>query len=198
MTEAALIILHNYQTPEVYLSGRKFRLAGVINLKLLRQVFLNGGQWADKWRSVHNLGVNGCIVCGMIRIDSLQITSEILDLIADIDEFKGAWRALGKLAPARLCALRRVAIIESIGSSTRIEDSRLSDPEVERLLLNLQIKSFETRDKQEVAGYAGIMEPVFSSWQDIALTDNHIRQLHRDLLTHSEQGGGRGTWHELR
>ena len=85
----------------------------------------------------------------MLKTDSIQITPEILSLIARIDEFKGAWRALGTLAPDRLSALRRVATIESIGSSTRIEGSRLSDREVERLLSNLQIKSFATRDEQE-------------------------------------------------
>src|SRR6266850_2438934 len=68
----------------------------------------------------------------MIRADSLKITPEILALIAKLDEFKGAWRALGTLAPERLSALRRVATIESIGSSTRIEGSKLSDREVEK------------------------------------------------------------------
>lgn len=127
----------------------------------------------------------------MLVIHTVQITPEVLKLIAGIDEFKGAWRALGTLAPDRLSALRRVATIESIGSSTRIEGSRLSDRDVERLLSNLQIKSFTTRDEQEVAGYAEVMELVFSSSQDIALTENHIKQLHRDLLTHSEKDA----WH---
>ncbi|WP_201768121.1 hypothetical protein [Asticcacaulis benevestitus] len=61
----------------------------------------------------------------MIKTDTLTITPDILGLIAELDEFKGAWRALGTLAPERLLALRRVATIESIGSSTRIEGSRL-------------------------------------------------------------------------
>jgi Fic family protein len=123
----------------------------------------------------------------MIRSQAVQITPEILSLIAGIDEFKGAWRSLGSLAPDRLSALLRVATIESIGSSTRIEGSRLSDREVERLLSNLQITSFATRDEQEVAGYAEVMELIFSSWHDIALTENHIQQLHRDLLVYSEK-----------
>ena len=88
-----------------------------------------------------------------INTDTIQITPEILSLVAEIDEFKGAWRALGTLAPERLSALRRVATIESIGSSTRIEGSKLSDRDVEKLLANLEIKSFATRDEQEVAGY---------------------------------------------
>src|SRR3546814_3922643 len=98
----------------------------------------------------------------MLRADSLQITPEILRLIARLDEFKGAWKALGTLAPERLSALRRVATIESIGSSTRIEGAKLSDREVERLLSNLDIRQFETRDEQEVAGYAQTMEMVFA------------------------------------
>ncbi len=123
----------------------------------------------------------------MIQVATLQITPEFLGLISGIEEFKGAWRSLGTLAPDRLSALRRVATIESIGSSTRIEGSKLSDRDVERLLSNLQIKSFATRDEQEVAGYAKVMELVFSSWQDIALTENYIKQLHRDLLIYSEK-----------
>ena len=99
----------------------------------------------------------------MLRTDTIQITPEILSLITRIDEFKGAWRAWGTLAPERLSALRRVATIESIGSSTRIEGSKLSDRDVERLLSNLQIKTFATCDEQEVAGYAAVMELVFSS-----------------------------------
>lgn len=117
--------------------------------------------------------------------DSLSITPQILSVIAELDEFKGAWKALGTLAPERLLALRRVATIESIGSSTRIEGARLSDREVERLLSNLEIRQFETRDEQEVAGYAQTMETVFAHAGAIELTENHIKQLHRDLLRHS-------------
>ena len=123
----------------------------------------------------------------MIAADALQITPEVLKLIASIDEFKGAWRALGTLAPDRLSALRRAATIESVGSSTRIDGSKLSDREVERLLSNLQVRSFPTRDEQEVAGYAKVMELVFSSWQDLTLTESRIKQLHRDLLSYSEK-----------
>ncbi|MEF8710436.1 MAG: Fic family protein [Candidatus Accumulibacter propinquus] len=123
----------------------------------------------------------------MLRPDTLQITPEILRLIAGIDEFKGAWRALGTLAPDRLSALRRVATIESIGSSTRIEGSKLSDRDVDKLLSNLAIQFFETRDEQEVAGYAELMDLVFNSWQDIPFNESHIKQLHQILLRHSEK-----------
>jgi Fic family protein len=122
-----------------------------------------------------------------LKTDSLQITPEILALIAEIDEFKGAWRALGTLAPARLSALRRVATIESIGSSTRIEGSKLSDAEVEAFLSRLDLKTFASRDEQEVAGYAQVMETLFAHFDAIDLTENHLVQLHRDLLAFSDK-----------
>jgi len=126
-----------------------------------------------------------------INTETIQITPEILSLVAEIDEFKGAWRALGTLAPERLSALRRVATIESIGSSTRIEGSKLSDRDVEKLLANLEIKSFATRDEQEVAGYAEAMDLIFRAWDEVTITENHIKQLHRDLLVYSEKDA----WH---
>ena len=70
----------------------------------------------------------------MLAIETIQITADLLELLSEIDEFKGAWRALGTIAPDRLNALRRVATIESIGSSTRIEGSKLSDREVEQVM----------------------------------------------------------------
>lgn len=127
----------------------------------------------------------------MIKSETIYITQEMLSLIADLEEFKGTWRTLRILAPDRLSALRRVATIESIGSSTRIEGSNLSDREVEKLLTNLEIKSFSTRDEQEVAGYAEVMELIFHSWKNINVTENHVKQLHRDLLKYSEKDN----WH---
>lgn len=122
-----------------------------------------------------------------LNTSTLRITPEILSLIAEIDEFKGAWRAIGRIAPERLSSLRRIATIESIGSSTRIEGARLSDRDVENLLANIRIGSFATRDEQEVAGYAEVMETIFNAYDAITLTENHIRQFHRDLLAHSDK-----------
>ena len=124
---------------------------------------------------------------GVIRTEGIEITPAILKLIAEIDEFKGAWTAIGRISPERLIALRRVATIESIGSSTRIEGAKLSDKEVEALLTGLEAKAFASRDEEEVAGYADTMETVFSDYEELALTENHIKQLHRDLLKYSSK-----------
>ena len=118
------------------------------------------------------------------RLD-IRLDQNLVKLVAEIDEFKGRWEALKTLAPERLNKLRKVATIESIGSSTRIEGAKLTDAEVETLLSGLKTKSFQSRDEQEVAGYAEAMDLVFQAWEDMPVTENHIRQLHQTLLRHS-------------
>lgn len=122
-----------------------------------------------------------------MREPKLIIGPDLVKLIAEIDEFKGRWEALKTLSPDRLNALRKVATIESVGSSTRIEGAKLSDAQVETLLSNIAIQSFNTRDEQEVAGYAEAMDLVFEAYADMRLTENHVRQLHQTLLRHSDK-----------
>ena len=38
-----------------------------------------------------------------------------------------------------------------------------------------------------MAGYAETMELIFQSWEEITLTENHVKQMHRDLLKYSEK-----------
>ena len=123
----------------------------------------------------------------VMDMPSMTIDPETLKLIAEIDEFKGAWRAFQNLAPERLNILRKVATIESVGSSTRIEGVKLTDGEIERLLSGAGLTTFRSRDEQEVAGYAEAMNLVFESFGEIAVTENHIKQLHQILLKHSSK-----------
>ncbi len=118
---------------------------------------------------------------------NLYLTPDIVKLVAEIDEFKGRWQALENLSPERLSALRKVATVESVGSSTRIEGAKLTDAQVETLLSGLGKTSFESRDEQEVAGYAHAMDLVFEAFADLRLTENHIRQLHQTLLRYSHK-----------
>jgi Fic family protein len=120
-------------------------------------------------------------------LSSLNITPELLRLITELDEFKGSWKASSNQSPERLQMLRHVATIESIGSSTRIEGSKLSNSEIEELLSNVGQQSFLTRDEQEVAGYAEVMEMVFENYNEIPITENYIKQLHASLLRHSDK-----------
>jgi len=118
---------------------------------------------------------------------TIYIKPEYLKIIAEIDEFKGKWSELKNLSPQRLGRLRKVATIESVGSSTRIEGAILTNAEVETLLSHIESTSFKNRDEQEVAGYAEAMDLVFQVYGDLRLPENHIKQLHQILLKHSQK-----------
>src|SRR5436853_1033243 len=118
---------------------------------------------------------------------NVVLTPDLLRLVGEVDEFKGAWKALGTLAPDRLATLRHITTVESVGSSTRIEGARLTDREVDLLLSNLDLGSFKSRDEQEVAGYAEATKLVFDSWREIPLTENYVKQLHGSLLKFSDR-----------
>jgi Fic family protein len=131
------------------------------------------------------MGIYGYII-GYMRAPKIDLlTKEIANLIGELDEFKGRWATTQSLAPDRLAALRQVATIESVGSSTRIEGVKLTNSEVEALLRGVKTYSFKSRDEQEVAGYAELMEMIFASFEDIPFTENHIKQLHSILLKYS-------------
>lgn len=123
----------------------------------------------------------------MVWPHSLRITPSFLAAISELDEFKGVWRTVGRLAPERLNQLRTVATIQSVGSSTRIEGARLTDADVEKLLSRAFGTVLQTRDEQEVAGYALVMEMILAAPQDIPATEAHIKQLHSLLLRYSEK-----------
>lgn len=121
----------------------------------------------------------------MINEESIKISNQMLSIISELDEFKGSWKLLGQLSPERLKSLKKVATIESVGSSNRIEGNKLNDKQVEELLSNIKKQTFATRDEQEVAGYAKLMDTIFEDWEVIPFSENYIKQLHKILLQYS-------------
>lgn len=120
-----------------------------------------------------------------------QMTPRIVKLIAEIDEFKGYWKGIESLSPQTLSSMRILATIESIGSSTRIEGAKLSNREIAGLLEGLDLRSFRTRDEQEVAGYAKSMQLIHDSYGEINLTENNIKLLHKVIM----QFSAKDNWH---
>ena len=118
----------------------------------------------------------------MPDIANIKITPEMAGLIAELDEFKGAWKNSSYIRTEQLKAMKKISTIESIGSSNRIEGNRLSDERVEKLLSHIKKKSFKSRDEEEVAGYAELMDTIFNNYSIIPLSENYIKQLHKILL----------------
>lgn len=111
----------------------------------------------------------------------------ILQLISYIDGFKGKWNIVEQRENRYLNELRKIATIESIGSSTRIEGATLTDKEVEELLQDIKITKLKSRDEQEVIGYYEVLERIYGHYADIALSESYIKQLHQMLLKYSNK-----------
>jgi Fic family protein len=121
---------------------------------------------------------------------SEDLSDAVYSKIAVIDSVKNTYALTNRLLPQTVERLTQSVIVTSTGASNRIEGNRLSDDEVEALYRNLRIKSFRTRDEQEVAGYIEMLQRIFDHYEEIPLTENHILQLHQNLLTYSEKDLG--------
>jgi Fic family protein len=116
-----------------------------------------------------------------------QTNQKILNMISQIDLYKGKWNSIEKQENIYLKELRKIATIESIGSSTRIEGGTLTDKEIEELLNDVKITKLKTRDEQEVIGYYDTLEIIYENYDNIRLSENYIKQLHQVLLRHSDK-----------
>lgn len=115
------------------------------------------------------------------------VHQKINRLLGVIDTFKGSWKVLEQTKSGYLKELRKIATIESTGSSTRIEGATLTDREVEKLLKSVKISRLEKREEQEVVGYYGALETILENHGEIPVTQGHIHQLHGILLKHSDK-----------
>ena len=114
-----------------------------------------------------------------------RTTQDIIQKISAIDLFKGKWIAIENKGNRYLKELKRIATIESIGSSTRIEGVTLTDEEIAILIKNVKITQFKTRDEEEVFGYYEALDIIFENHENIELTENNIKNLHGILLKFS-------------
>jgi Fic family protein len=118
-----------------------------------------------------------------------EISPEMLRLIAEIEEFRGRWGGLRAGSSESLEQMRRLATISSIGASTRIAGSTLSDQEVANLIADPEKRFLSSEDEEEVAGYADASRLVLDSWNSLTVSEEHLQQLHAVLLQHSGKDG---------
>ena len=113
------------------------------------------------------------------------VYQQMMQQLSIIDSFKGNWKAIELQHSKHLKELRKIATIESIGSSTRIEGATLTNTEVEKLLKSVKITKLKTRDEEEVVGYYDVLEIILDNYETIKLTESYLHQLHGILLKHS-------------
>ena len=111
-----------------------------------------------------------------------NISSDIWLKITQIESIKGNWEGSTKLSPQILGRLKKSVLITSTGASTRIEGSKLSDEEIEKMIRGISIQKFSNRDEQEVQGYYELLQNVFNSWESLVFNENIIKHFHKELL----------------
>lgn len=122
----------------------------------------------------------------LLRFDYLSQTS-IQTLIKKIDKYNKEWKQRDQLNPEQLRTLKKLATISSIGSSTRIEGSSLSNEEVARLIDNMDITKLVSRDEQEVAGYYRVLDILQEQYAELPLSESMIKGLHNELLRYADK-----------
>ena len=115
----------------------------------------------------------------------LDLNWDLVAAISRIDRFDASWSTIERREGASLKQLKSVATVMSVGASTRIEGSRMTDDEVDVLLQNLDKIKLEDRDAQEVAGYFDTLDLITDAHQEITVTENNIKSLHKTLLSRS-------------
>ena len=111
------------------------------------------------------------------------LTPEIVQLLTCIHEHKGRQDLFLEANTDELKTLVDVAMIQSTGSSNRIEGIFTSDKRLEALVS----KKAEphNRSEQEIAGYREVLALIHENHDHIPPAPNVIRQLHRDLYSYS-------------
>lgn len=128
-----------------------------------------------------------------IHTFKLPIDFKLMNDLSAIDRFGGEWSAIEKREGRQtLKELRSVATVQSTGASTRIEGSKMTDAEVQKLIENISIGKIEERDQQEVLGYYAVLDIIIESYQDINISESSIQNLHNQLLKYS----GKDQWHK--
>lgn len=122
----------------------------------------------------------------------LQLNWRLLNSISQIDRFDASWSSIEKKEGETLKYLRTIATIQSVGASTRIEGSKMSDSEVEELIANINTFKIADRDSQEVVGYFNVLDLITDVFEDMDITVSGIKNLHSRLLQYSQKD----EWHK--
>ncbi len=112
---------------------------------------------------------------------------QIVNLLAEIDGIRGEFKSGLRMTPQSIANLKKITLITSTGSSTRIEGAKLTDEEVEKIMGGLVVSKFADRDFQEVQGYLETLQSVFDNYQSLPLRESIITSLHNQLLKYSHK-----------
>ncbi len=122
----------------------------------------------------------------------INIDWKLINTISQIDRFDASWSSIEKKEGQSLKQLKSIATVRSVGASTRIEGSKMSDEEVTVLIEKIDIAKLEDRDSQEVVGYFNSFDIISESYLDINISESSLKNLHKILMKPSKKDD----WHK--
>ncbi len=122
-------------------------------------------------------------------LDGLQFSAGQLESLTRIGEFQGKQALFAERLPEVLRTMRKVAQVESVESSNRIEGIEAPRRRIQGLVN--QRTDPANRSEQEIAGYRDALALVHESAADMDVSANVVRQLHTVMHRYLPQPGGR-------
>lgn len=114
--------------------------------------------------------------------------SEIINLVAQIHEYKGRQEVYLKQKPEELDKLVEIAKWQSTEASNEIEGIRTTRTRLKQLCEGKTTP--RNRDEEEILGYRDVLNTIHESYEYIPIRSNYILQLHRDLYKYTEKSIG--------
>jgi len=116
-----------------------------------------------------------------MRSQEFEITPDILVLIAEIDEFKGAWPHLSARASTRLTSMRQIATLDSVGALMRLAGHPVSDDVVEAALFGRHARVNQSGSASPYVDCATLLDGVYDGFAHIPLGLSYITRLWFDM-----------------
>lgn len=121
---------------------------------------------------------------------NLSFGNDVINIVIKIYEYKGKSELFSISHPDVLDKLIKMAKVQSVEASNRIEGIFTTDKRLKEIVLSKVTPM--NRDESEIAGYRSALELIHNSYDHMDISPNIILQLHKTLYQFSGQSfGGR-------
>ena len=123
-------------------------------------------------------------------LENLLMPPRLVRLVAAIAEYRGKQTLWTRVKPDVLERLRQVAVIESVESSSRMENVQVGPQTFDRIVRNAAAPEATDRSQAELAGYRDALGLIHAHAAEMLPSENLVRQLHQTLMKYTASGGG--------
>ena len=123
-------------------------------------------------------------------LSKLSVPPRLVRTLTAIAEFKGKQALWTQTKPEVLRELRKIAVIESAESSSRMENVEVGAQTFARIMRHSARPDPENRSQAELAGYRDALNLIHQNAAEMPISENTVLQLHQTLMRYTPSGGG--------